>query len=158
MNSKLVFAAVALLSTSAFAEEDLKPAQEEAKASFEEKISEALAAANEKCGTKLTVKTDFQNFKPEAWANSSYGSYCEAAINGVTSMCERPAYKKAIAKKVTGVSCLFGGVKPPEKKDGTNDATLRNLSLDKGTLTYRMSVDHTNIEDNTTATLEKALN
>lgn len=159
MSSKFAFAAVALLSMSAFAEEDLKPAQEEAKASFEEKISDVVQAANDKCGTKLAVKTDFQNFKPEEWSGTSYGSYCEAAINAVTSMCERPAYKKAIAKKVTGLSCQFGGVKPQDKKDtSVNGATQRNISLEKGTLTYHMSKDHTNITDNTTIVLEKALN
>lgn len=158
MHSKLVFAAVALLSTSAFADEDLKPAQEEAKESFEQTIAPALKAANDKCGTKLTVKSDFQNFKPEDWGSSSNGSYCEAALNGLEALCERPAYKKAVAKKVTGVSCLFTGVKPAEKDDGTNSATQRNITLEKGTLTYRMDKDHTNISDNTKAVLEKALN
>ncbi|MFY2559684.1 hypothetical protein ACN469_18760 [Corallococcus terminator] len=159
MSSKFAFAAVALLSLSAFAEEDLKPAQEEAKAAFEEQTSAVLQAANDKCGTKLAVKTDFQNFKTEDWPNTSFSSYCEGAINAVTAMCERPAYKKAIAKKVTGVSCLFGGVKPADKKDtSTNGATLRNISLEKGTLTYHMSRDHVNIEDNIKAALEKALN
>lgn len=159
MSSKFAFAAVALLSMSAFAEEDLKPAQEEAKASFEEQIAEPLKAANEKCGTKLAVKTDFQNFKPEDWSGTSYSSYCEAAISGVTSLCERPAYKKAILKKVTSVSCLFAGVKPADKKDTSiNGATQANISLEKGTLTYHMGKDHTNIEDNTKAVLEKALN
>ncbi|MCE9672611.1 hypothetical protein LY474_32865 [Myxococcus stipitatus] len=158
MHSKLVLAAVALLSTSAFAEEDLKPSQEEAKESFEEKIAPSLKSANDKCGTKLTVKTDFQNFKPEAWGSSNYGSYCEAALNGLESLCERPAYKKAIAKKVTGVSCLFTGIKPAAKDDGVNDATQRNITLDKGNLTYHMDKDHTNISDNTKVVVEKALN
>ncbi|NVJ27920.1 MULTISPECIES: hypothetical protein [Myxococcus] len=159
MSSKFAFAAVALLSMSAFAEEDLKPAQEEAKASFEEQIAEPLKEANDKCGTKLAVKTDFQNFKPEDWPSTSFSSYCEAAIDGVTAMCERPAYKKAILKKVTAVSCLFSGVKPADKKDtSVNGATQQNLSLEKGTLTYHMSKDHTNITDNAKAVLEKALN
>lgn len=158
MSLKSVFAVVTLLSTSAFAEEDLKPAQEEAKAALEEQIEDALKATNDKCGTKLTVKTDFQNFKPEDWSGTSFGSYCQAVIQGVEYMCERPAYKKAIAKKVTGLACLFGGVKPAEKKDGSNEGTLRNLSFDKGVLTYRMAKDHANINDNTQATLTKALN
>ncbi|NRD68138.1 hypothetical protein HRD49_41055 [Corallococcus exiguus] len=158
MSLKHVFAVVTLLSTSAFAEEDLKPAQEEAKAKLEETIEDALKATNDKCGTKLEVKTDFQNFKTDDWSGTSFGSYCQSIIEGIGSMCERPAYKKAIAKKVTGVACLFGGVKAAEKKDGTNDATLRNMSLDKGVFTYHLSKDHANLDDNTKATLEKAFN
>ena len=38
--------------------EDLKPAQEEAKAKFDEAIEEPLKLMNEKCGTKVVVKTD----------------------------------------------------------------------------------------------------
>ncbi|CAM4505645.1 hypothetical protein D7Y27_07890 [Corallococcus sp. AB004] len=160
MSLKHVFAVVTLLSTSAFAEEDLKPAQEEAKAKLEEEIEDDLKATNDKCGTKLEVKTDFQNFKTDDWSGTSFSSYCEAVIQEIGSMCEnRPAYKKVIAKKVTGVACLFGGVKPVEKKDGSNDATLRNMSLDKGVFTYHMSSKgHANLGDNTKATLEKAFN
>ncbi|RKH15022.1 hypothetical protein D7X74_19105 [Corallococcus sp. CA047B] len=159
MSLKHVFAVVTLLSTSAFAEEDLKPAQEEAKAKLEGEIEDALKATNDKCGTKLEVKTDFQNFKTDDWSGTSFSSYCESVIQEIGSMCERPAYKKAIAKKVTGVACLFGGVKPAEKKDGSNDATLRNMSIDKGVFTYHMSSkDHANLGDNTKATLEKAFN
>ncbi|RKH66148.1 hypothetical protein [Corallococcus llansteffanensis] len=159
MRLKHVFAAVVLLSTSAIAEEeDLKPAQEEAKASFEEDIKGALKAANDKCGTKLTVTSDFKNFKSEEWSGTSFSSYCEGALQGIEAMCERPAYKKAISKKVTSVACLFSGVKPTQKDDGSNGATLRNMSLEKGVFTYHLGKDHANITDNAKATLEKAFN
>ncbi|MCE9672610.1 hypothetical protein LY474_32860 [Myxococcus stipitatus] len=123
-----MFAAVALLWTPAFTEEELNPAQAEAKASFEEESSEAVDAANEKCGTKLAIKSDFQSLRLEAWPNTRSGSSCAATIHAVTSTCQPSAWK-AIAKKVSGASCLFGGTKPPAKKDGTNDATLRSVSL-----------------------------
>jgi hypothetical protein len=159
MRLKHVFAAVVLLSTSAIAEEeDLKPAQEEAKASFDEQMQAALKSANEKCGTKLTVTSDFKNFKADEWANTSFGSYCESVVQGIESMCERPAYKKAIAKKLTGVSCLFSGAKPAQKDDGSNGATLRNMSVEKGVFVYHLQKDHANLGDNTKATLEKAFN
>ena len=158
MRLKHLLAAMALLSTSALADEELKPAQEEAKTSFEESISSPLEATNAACGTKLTVKTDFQNFKPEEWDRTSHSSYCEEVLSGIRSMCERPAYKKAIAKKVTGVACVFEGVKPANKKEGNNDTVQRNISLEKGVLTYHMQVGHANISDNTKASLQKALN
>jgi hypothetical protein len=160
MRLKHVFAAaVVLLSTSAIAEEeDLKPAQEEAKDSFETKLEDSLKSANEKCGTKLTVKADFKNFKPDEWQGISYASYCESVVQGIEALCERPAYKKAISKKVTSVSCLFTGAKPAQKNDSINDPTQRNLSLEKGVFVYHMQKDHTNISDNTKIVLEKAFN
>ncbi|MDC0711589.1 hypothetical protein POL68_24175 [Stigmatella sp. ncwal1] len=159
MHSKLVFAAATLLlSTSAFAEEDLKPAQEEAKAAFEEQIEEYLKPTNEKCGTKLTVKADFENFKAETWSASTFASYCGSVLEGIQSMCERPAYKKAISKKVKSVACLLAGAKPAEKNDGSNGAALRNMSLSNGVFTYHASQDQANLSDNTKTTLEKAFN
>ena len=74
-------------------------------------------------------------------------------------MCaDRPAYKKVIAKKLTGVSCLFAGVKPKEKKDGSSDFTLRNMSFDKGVFTFHIHAEQANAADSAKATLEKALN
>ncbi|WP_249348143.1 hypothetical protein [Corallococcus exiguus] len=73
-------------------------------------------------------------------------------------MCERPAYKKAIAKKVTSVACLFAGAKPAQKDDNTNAPTQRNMSLEKGVFVYHLQKDHTNLTDNTKAVLEKAFN
>lgn len=158
MRLKHMFVAVALLSSSALADEDLKPAQEEAKAKFEQELEDPLKAANEKCGTSLTIKTDFQNFKTAEWDHASVSSPCEEVVKALGSMCERPAYKKVIAKKLTAVACLFSGVKPAEKKDGSNERTLRNMSVDKGTLTIHMDKDLANISDNTRTTLEKAFN
>jgi hypothetical protein len=159
---KNVFIA-ALLSVScvAFAgEPELKPAQEEAKGQSDEALVEPLKALNEKCGTKIAaVKTDYENFKEADWSGVAYYSWCPSAIEAISAMCaERPAYKKALSKKLTGVSCLFAGVKPKEKKDGTNDFTLRNMTFDKGVFTFRIATDQSNVADNVKATVEKALN
>ena len=158
MRLKHVFVAVALLSSAALADEELKPAQEEAKAKFEQELEDSLKATNEKCGTTLTIKSDFQNFKTAEWDHASVSSPCQEVVDAIGSMCDRPAYKKVIAKKLTAVACVFTGVKPAEKKDGSNGRTLRNLSLDKGTFTLHMDKDLANIADNTRAALEKAFN
>lgn len=158
---KLLFAAVFSFAAASFAAEpELKPAQEEAKGKFDEAIEAPLKDLNEKCGTKIaTVKSDYENFKDADWSGRAFYSYCPDAVTAIASMCEaRPAYKKAIAKKLTGVACLFAGVKPKDKKDGSNDFTLRNMSFDKGTFTFRLHPDAANIGDNAKATLEKALN
>ncbi len=157
---KLAIAAALGLSTFAFADEpDLKPAQEEAKAKFDEAIEEPLKDMNAKCGTKVTVKTDYQNFKGDEWSGMAFYSWCNAVPEAIGSMCaDRPAYKKALAKKLTSISCLFAGVKPKDKKDGSNDFTLRNMSFEKGAFIFYMSKDMANLNDNVKATIEKALN
>jgi hypothetical protein len=159
---KKLFVALTLsLSALAFAEIELKPAQEEAKEKFENEIADAVKAMNEKCGTKVVVKTDFQNFKEADWSGTSVSSYCVPVAETLAEMCEsRPAYKKVLSKKLTGVSCLFAGVKPAKKDDGSsNAATQRNMSFEKGVFTYTMSpVGHANLAENAKATMEKALN
>jgi hypothetical protein len=159
---KNVFIA-ALLSVSAFAfaaEPELKPAQEEGKEKSDEALADPLKALNEKCGTKITtVKTDYENFKEADWSGTAHYSWCPSAIEAITAMCEaRPAYKKAIGKKLTGISCLFSGVKPKDKKDGSNEYTLRNMSFEKGVFIFHIEKDESNLSDNAKATFEKALN
>lgn len=157
---KLLFALTLSLSGLAFAAEpELKPAQEEAKQAFDEGIEEMLKTVNERCGTKIVVKTDFQNFKTDEWAGRGTYSWCTEVLNVFSGMCnDRPAYKKAIAKKLTGVSCVFAGAKGAEKKDGTNDRTKRNMSFEKGVFTFNMFPDAVNIQDNAKEIVEKALN
>ncbi|MDP1827058.1 MAG: hypothetical protein Q8L48_27540 [Archangium sp.] len=154
-------AAVLSVSFVAFAgEPELKPAQEEAKGKSDEALADPLKALNEKCGTKVaSVKTDYENFKEADWSGTAFYSWCPTAIEAITSMCaDRPAYKKALGKKLTGISCLFAGVKPKDKKDGSNEYTLRNMSFEKGVFVFRIEKDEGNIADNAKATLEKALN
>lgn len=158
---KLFVAVVLSLSSFAVAAEpELKPAQEEAKEKFDTELEGALKTLNEKCGTKLkTAKSDYENFSTELWSGRSHYSYCPDAISAVAAMCaERPAYAKAIGKKLTAVSCLFTGVKPAEKNDGSNAFTLRNMSFENGTFTVHLHPDLANIGDNAKATFEKALN
>lgn len=158
---KLLFAAVfSFAAVCLAAEPELKPNQEEAKGKFDEAIEAPLKELNDKCGTKIkAVKTDYENWKEDDWSGRAHYSWCPDAVSAIASMCEaRPAYKKAIAKKLTGVSCLFAGVKPKDKKDGSNDFTLRNMSFEKGTFTFHLHPDTANIGDNAKATMEKALN
>ncbi len=143
----------------ALAEPDLKPFQEEAKAAFDEAMADPLKAANAACGTKIVVKSEYEKFKADEWSGRSHYSWCVPLLEELKSMCEtRPAYKKVITKAVHTVSCLFSGVKPAQKDDGSNGFTLRNLSLAKGVFTMHMAPDMANVNDNARATLEKALN
>lgn len=160
MKNVFVAAVLSMSCLALAAEPELKPAQEEARGKSDEALAEPLKALNEKCGTKIaTVKTDYENFKEADWAGTAFYSWCPGAIEAITAMCQsRPAYQKALGKKLTGISCLFAGVKPKEKKDGSNEYTLRNMSFEKGVFTFRIEKDESNIADNAKATLEKALN
>jgi len=160
MHRKLLIAVALFAAAVAFAgEPELKPAQEEGKEEFEKSIAEPLKALNEKCGTKITtVKTDFHNFKSDEWSGMAYYSWCNPVVEGITALCERPAYKKAIAKKLQGIQCLFSGVQGPKKDDGSNEGTLRNMSFDKGQFIFHMAKDAANVSDNAKAVMEKALN
>ena len=143
----------------ALAEPELKPFQEEAKAAFDEAMEQPLKDANAACGAKITVKSEYEKFNAETWSGRAHYSWCVPVLESVKAMCEsRPAYKKALVKKLSTVSCMFSDVKPAEKSDGSNERTLRNMTMAKGVFTFRMYPDAGNIRDNAKATLEKALN
>ena len=175
MRLQHAFTAMVLLSTSARAEE-LKPFQKEAKIAFEKSISSALKDANTACGTRLKVKTNFNWFDPKDWDGVGYEDSCKEMLLGLASMCERPEYKKALAKKVTRVACLFtwnlpenmaryGGMfgasnsEPLDntKKAGTHDTRPRNVSISKGWLMYEMHKGDKTVADDTRTVLEEAL-
>lgn len=148
-----------LFASAALAEPELKPFQEEAKAAFDEAVEQPLKDANAACGSKITIASEYEKFNAEAWSGRAHYSWCVPVLEAIKSMCEsRPAYKKALVKKLNTVACVFSGVKPAEKSDGSNEGTLRNMSMAKGVFTFHMSTDSANVGDNAKATLEKALN
>ncbi len=157
---KNVVLAAALFAVTAFADDDLKPAQEEAREAFEKDIADTLKATNEKCGTKLASPTvDWKNYSAEAIANISLTSYCGGALlDTLSSLCERPAYKKAIVKKVTSLRCNLAGGKAPGKDENSNTHTQAHIKLEKGVFSYTFHKDHSNLTDNGKAVLEKAFN
>lgn len=155
----VVLTAAALFAFAAFADDDLKPAQEEAKESFEKDIEDNLKAANEKCGTKLAMTVDWKNYSAEAVGKISLSSFCSAALlDTLTALCERPAYKKVVAKKVTSLRCNLTGAKPATKEQNYNTHTQAHITLDKGVFSYTPHKDHSNLTDNGKAVLEKAFN
>lgn len=157
---RIVLAALTLTAFVAFADDDLKPAQEEAKEAFETGIADALKATNEKCGTKLAIPTvDWKNYSADAIGNISVSGYCTSALlDTLTALCDRPAYKKAIAKKVTSLRCNLAGGKPAAKDQGYNEHTQAHIKLEKGVFSYTLHKDHSNLTDNGKVVLEKAFN
>jgi hypothetical protein len=151
------------LTTALAAEPELTPAQEEWKGKDDEANEPALKALNEKCGGKVTLKTDYQNLKNmKDWTDNSYNPYgfCANYINAVAAMCEsRPAYKKSLGKKLSTFSCTFAGAKAKAKEE-TNDFAQKQMTFKAGTFTVILNPlgGFTNIDDNVKAVVEKALN
>lgn len=155
------------LTSALAAEPELTPAQEEWKAKDDEANEPALKALNEKCGGKVTLKTDYQNLKNmKDWTDNSYNPYgfCANYLNAVASMCEtRPAYKKALGKKLSTVSCTFAGAKAKtkeEEKGSSNDFAQKHITFKGGSFSVILNPlgGFTNIDDNVKAVIEKALN
>jgi len=131
----VVLTAAALLAFTAFADDDLKPAQEEAKEALEK---------------------DLADNSKEAVGNLSFSSSCSSALlDTMASLCDRPAYKKAILKKVTSLRCNVLGGRAPEKDENYTQA---HIKLDKGVFSYTLFKGHTSLTDNGKAVLEKAFN
>lgn len=116
---KAHLALLALAASSFAVAADLKPAQEEALARFNKDVQTNLDAANAACGTSMLL--------------------------GVKMACSSPAYKKAVAKNVKGLACLFAGVKKdiPSGRESTREKA--NLSLEKGIFIYRLDPAHAGV-------------
>ena len=141
-------ASLALLGGVAVAAE-LKPFQTEAKEKFDTEIEAPLKAANAACGVTFTVKTNFEAYKEADWSGNSVSSRCQAVIESVTALCERKAYKAAVAKKIKEIHCMFGG------KDGE---TPQNMSVTGSAMVYKMHPNNSNLSDHAKKTLEDAIN
>lgn len=148
------------LSSAAVAAPELKPFQEEAKADFDEAMAEPLKAANAACGLKLTYSSEYEKFDAKVWAGTQHYSWCVPVLEEIKSICEtRPAYKKVLVKKLKSVACLFTGVKPQEKNDGTSGFTIRNMELKDGVFVFHMTPEgQANFNYSAKTVLEKALN
>jgi hypothetical protein len=155
---RVVFAA--LFSTSVLAAEPaLKPAQEEGKAKAEARLEKPLQTLNEKCGTSVAVKTDYENFDGALWKTKAHFAWCPEVVSALAAMCaDRPAYKKALSSNFKAISCLFSGVVAREPKEGNAQFALRNMSFENGVLTFHLHPEQANIGESTRKVVEKGLN
>jgi hypothetical protein len=136
MTSRPLFILFVALSTTALAQ-DLKPFQEEAKGKFDNQLNKIVKEdVNGACGTAFEgVKTDFQNFKKEDFPRSTAGTLCTTLTYAMGEVCKVPAYKKVMAAKLKGLSCLMGGNATDPK-----DVKAR-IYVKDGVFTYKMNAD-----------------
>lgn len=151
-------AALLLLTSSMAVAQELKPFQDEAKEKFEREIAKPLKDMNEKCGTTVSVKSDFENFNKDLWKGKSFPSWCGGALSAIESLCRaRPAYQKALSKKLTGVSCLFAGGTAKAKGEADASYVPKQMKFEGGVFTFMTHPDMSNLTVNTQKIVEKAL-
>jgi hypothetical protein len=108
---------------------DLKPFQEEAKTKFEKQATGLLSDVNAACGTKIAkIDSDFENFDAKNFSRSQPGSVCSSMTYAIKEACKSEPYKKAFAKKVTGLSCLTAPGTLMEMKGAT---LVNHMNQDK---------------------------
>lgn len=132
---------------------ELKPFQTEAKVLFDSEVEAPLKATNDACGTTLTVKTNFELYSEAEWSVQSISNRCKGVLDAVQSLCERPAYKSAVAQKIKEVHCLFGG-----KSGETEETTLANMSVTGSAMIFKMHPSNSNVNDAAKKTLEDFVN
>ena len=149
----LLVAGLSLCSFTALAAAKLKPFQKEAQKKFDEEVAAPLAAANTACGSKLTVKTNFDAYKEDEWSGQSISARCESVLNAVAAVCAKEAYKEELVANIKEVQCLFGG-----KPGDNNEKTKVNMSVTGKAFVFKMHATNVNLQELAQQVIEKKLN
>jgi hypothetical protein len=112
-----VIAGAAVLVSAGVAFADMSLRQKEFAKKQDEYFKKETDPTNEKCGTKIAAKIDWQSFKPEIdkqldgkdGHNYSFYGYCSSPMGVMFSMCEDADAKAAITKRIKSYTCKFGG-------------------------------------------------
>jgi hypothetical protein len=117
--SRLAFVAgVAVLAWAGVALADLSPRQREFADREDGYFNQELATTNEKCGTKITAKIDWESFKEEIdksldgqhGTKYNFNSYCGKPLGEIWTLCEQDEKTKAsIKKRIKSYTCKYGG-------------------------------------------------
>jgi hypothetical protein len=112
-----VVAGAAVLVSAGVAFADMTLRQKEFAKKQDESFKKEVDLANEKCGTKIEGKIDWESFKGEIdksldgkhERSYSFSSYCDAPVGAMFSMCDSEDAKAAIKKRIKSYTCKFGG-------------------------------------------------
>jgi hypothetical protein len=105
------------------------------RARLENELEKEGDRTDQACGTKLTIKIEWDGFSSEAWERKSVSGYCEAPLGALRHYCEGPAAKAYIAKNVRAYVCRSAKTKDDWK-----------LRLDAGTLEWSVPPDAVNAD------------
>lgn len=122
---------------SAVAKGKLSLKEKKQTAAWDTAFADELKYTNEKCGTKMKAKIDWETFAgTEAFEGKySVSGYCEPALTNLRYQCEKDEAGKAAVATVKEVVCSYA---PRDK---------RNISLKKGKLTFGTEFDAANADD-----------
>jgi hypothetical protein len=112
-----VIAGAAVLVSAGVAFADMSLRQKEFAKKQDEYFKKEADLANEKCGTKIAAKIDWQSFKAEIdksldgkhESSYSFSGYCDSPMGTMFSMCDSEDGKAAIKKRIKSYTCKFGG-------------------------------------------------
>jgi hypothetical protein len=110
-------------------------AQKQMMAEVDANFATKTPDTNKACGTSLKASIDWSGFLKSEIGQNSVSAFCAAPLDTLQSMCGDAMAKQAIAGKIKGYVCAFGG---PGK---------RALSLDNGTLQMDVDWDASNYDD-----------
>jgi hypothetical protein len=105
------------------------------RARLENELEKEADRTDQACGTKLTVKIEWEGFSGEAWERKSVSGYCEAPLGALRHYCQGPAAKAYIAKNVRAFVC--------KAAKGKDDWKIR---LEGGTLEWDVPPDSVNAD------------
>lgn len=104
-----------------------------------EDFQEQVAIANERCGTNIEARIDWQSFaaqidlRLDGQLNKSFSGYCATGIDGVRSACDSDTGRAAVQQRIQQYTCHYG----PE----------RTMTLDEGHLQLNIDWEAANYGD-----------
>jgi hypothetical protein len=108
MKNMLLVLATVLVAQPAFA---LTLKEKKQLAAWNEQVKGAdshVAQVKQKCGFDLAVSLDEKMLAPFMAENTSAAAYCDSGASAIAGLCEDPASKAEIVKKVKKVDCKNG--------------------------------------------------
>ncbi len=141
-----ILCSLAVLSATALAQ---SVAEQERWATQTDYSDRYVADIKEVCGATvpLTYEKNSWNKAVDKWGEGTPNGRCQDVYNALDQICRGSAVgKKAVAAKVTAVTCAYGG-----KNSGYK------LSMNGGTISYSVEVDKPNVVELIANELKKKL-
>jgi hypothetical protein len=97
----------------------------------ERRLAESeVAPTAQVCGKPITGTFDWSGFQVEDLARHSAHGYCGSAFSALRQICGDALGKQAVAAKVNGVTCRFGG--PGQRAMSLSPDGMLTFSIDWG--------------------------
>jgi hypothetical protein len=165
----VVLVGIGIFSVAAsFADDDEAPTF--SKASFHAMLAEPLQEANDACGAKLQLTSDFESIDHDAWVNAResdaravrrVATLCGYVLEAVGTLCKAEGvgakWHDVVASQVKTIRCQFTDILPTNSGEGRAVWMKRNMSFAKGTFTVKLAPGEMPPTDQANEVLRKVL-